>query len=268
MGNNDADTGFPSGSFGSGEEYLEQTKRDRWKLWLAKGLWDYREAIRLAICEPKPCPGITECVWDFENSFRNGEFYPDDLYACFYKEINDITSDIYKAFNLYKSERWSQFGFETDNYPERITPVKFIEWIMSEELLSVPKEMKDWYVAQSKASIPCGQAQQMAVKGIQKPYDELTIKKSAVRYAGINVKKAVASSKDGKNNDQLINTINENIEAYKTVQRLREEGLMNADILPLMSGGKKVKACLVYSDRPTPEAAYRALLAEFPSDKK
>jgi hypothetical protein len=84
----------------------------------------------------------------------------------------------------------------------------------------------------------------------------------------IAVKKAVASIKSGKNHDQLRNTLNENAEAHNTVKQLKSTGLNIADILPLMDGGQKVKACLLYDDRPTPEAAYRALLAEFPTSKK
>lgn len=144
MDNNNAQTALPTGTFGD-DEYFEETLRARWKLWLSMGLWDYREALRLLVCEPKPCQGIVECVKDFEDGFRNKEFYPDDLYACFYHQINDTSSKIYAAFALYKSEAWSQYGFSDDNFPERISPKIFIEWALSKDKNVVPQEMMDWY---------------------------------------------------------------------------------------------------------------------------
>lgn len=78
----------------------------------------------------------------------------------------------------------------------------------------------------------------------------------------IEVNRTIARNKGGGATEQMRNTIIENETASRDVQQLMKGGMSRLDIANNMKGGKKVIACLLYSDRPTPEAAYRALLKE------
>jgi len=56
----------------------------------------------------------------------------------------------------------------------------------------------------------------------------------------------------------LLNTLKENKDSYQRVKELRNK-LDLLSIAAMMSGGRKVKACLLFDDLQSPDAAYKAL---------
>ncbi len=146
MENSDADTAGPlpqNFNWGGGDEYLKKKAAAIWKLWFETGLWDYRDAIRLAACGP--CNAIKICTDYCEKGIREFDTsYPDDIYGCFHSKLRDINDQMSAFFRLYESEAWSHYGFPNDDIPDRIPPTRFIEWAVSKTTISIPQEMRDW----------------------------------------------------------------------------------------------------------------------------
>jgi len=128
-----------SDNFG-GNSFILSVQNEFWKHWLDRGLWDYREAIRLIVCGARGC--ISQCVEDvkWREERENCE--------CFFEAYNDISSDMRKFFELYTNEDWKSKSFE--KFPYKIAPKLFVEWALSKRTVIIPKEMKDWYYQQPK----------------------------------------------------------------------------------------------------------------------
>jgi hypothetical protein len=78
----------------------------------------------------------------------------------------------------------------------------------------------------------------------------------------ITVSPKVASSKEGSGKTQLKNTLVENKDAVKRVEELLKAGISKLEIEKMMTGGKRVKACLLFPESSSPEAAYKSLVRE------
>jgi len=145
MDNNDAGkASLPQKLYFGDDTYLKQIEDSIWKRWFEAGLWNYKDAIRLAVCGP--CNAITTCAEHCEKGIREFESYPDDKYDCFHSKLNDLNSQMPTFFHLYESEAWSNCGFASDDAPARIPPAKFIEWALSKKMITVPHEMQNWYI--------------------------------------------------------------------------------------------------------------------------
>jgi hypothetical protein len=210
--------------------------RRKWAENLACDLWAPDIAVKLTVCGPLDC--IDNCSTHF------GYVYAADKCEGKQEIVQKIYSMLYDANGL-----------------GCVIPQDYIQWALSNDI-KLPQEMLDWYNVQQAKSAEkslSGQGSHAAnvgqEEGVAPPLPTC-----------IEVTRELPRIKGKKGTyEQRLQCLADNSDALNTIKMLKNSGYTNADIVPLMQGGKKVIACLLYPDKTSPEAAYRQSRKDFPT---